>query len=165
MIIELNNIYNNEEKVFIKTISYIKRNYLDLNFFNIFFKKKNINKILYTKNKICIIFMKKENLKSFSLFIDKKYSIKSELNVKNKELFIENFKFKEGNDKLIYVLKKIYEDYNIKIKNLLITYKKNNRKNTNKNIVKNINDELMLLYKKFYNNAYIIYKKKIKDLT
>ncbi|AXN02498.1 hypothetical protein C9I84_110 [Candidatus Vidania fulgoroideae] len=159
---EIENIFNIEKKILIKKMSFIRKNYLDIKFFEKISTKRN--KIIYINNNICIFFLNKKELISFDIFLKKKYFLYSKIFLKEKKIVIENFKFEEGNKKLSNILKIIYEDYSKKIKGYLIKYKKKIKElSRNKNIINEKNKKIIFIYKKFLIEGQNYFNSKLKS--
>ncbi|MGX7589036.1 hypothetical protein ACWNYO_00510 [Candidatus Vidania fulgoroideorum] len=116
------NILSLKER-FIKDTENIRRNSLSINFFNnlnFFFngktKLKYIGKVIYDKN-IKIFLNKKEYIIPVKKNIENKYLICTRVNLKLKEINIEDFKYNSGNKKLCHIVKTLYIDTNLEIKN------------------------------------------------
>ncbi|WDR79344.1 hypothetical protein ONB66_00555 [Candidatus Vidania fulgoroideae] len=159
---EIENIFNIEKKILIKKMSFIRKNYLDIKFFeNISIKK---DKIIYINNNICIFFLNKKELIYFDIFLKKKYCLYSQVFLKEKKIVIENFKFEEGNKKLLNILKIIYEDYKKKIKGFLVNYKKKIKKlSKNINIFNIENKKITFSYNKFLIEGKNFFNSKLKS--
>ncbi|MGX7577045.1 hypothetical protein [Candidatus Vidania fulgoroideorum] len=148
------------EKDFEFKINLIGKNFINSSFYKTL--RLNLNGVnlfsnvsIYTKNKKTIISSKKEYLLKIKYFLEKKYSIISNLKIKDLILEIENFDFKIGENKIKNIIKILKNDNLSFVRNLLLKEKKLIK--NSKSSIEEKNTKIKNLEKKF-----ILYKNKLK---